>query len=72
MTLYYAFEADGKRFSDPYGRSFAGPGTLGQVKSCEAASYCRRWRSRNLTGRGTGRFISHMRIALCTGPMCGG
>ena len=22
--LYYAFEADGKRFSDPYGRSFAG------------------------------------------------
>ena len=23
-TLYYAFEADGKRFSDPYGRSFAG------------------------------------------------
>ena len=24
------------------------------------------------TGRGTGRFIFHMRIVLCTGLMCGG
>ncbi|MFR5294168.1 MAG: alpha-amylase [Clostridium sp.] len=34
-TLYYAFEADGKRFSDPYGRSFAGRerwGRLSQAK----------------------------------------
>ena len=33
--LYYAFEADGKRFSDPYGRSFAGRerwGRLSHVK----------------------------------------
>ena len=44
--LYYAFEADGKRFSDPYGRSFAGRGTLGQVKSCETASF--------VTGGGAG------------------
>ena len=34
-TLYYAFEADGKRFSDPYGCSFAGRerwGRLSQAK----------------------------------------
>ena len=34
-ALYYAFEADGKRFSDPYGRSFAGRerwGRLSQAK----------------------------------------
>lgn len=34
-TLFYAFEADGKRFSDPYGRSFAGHerwGKLSQAK----------------------------------------
>ncbi len=34
-TLYYAFEADGIRFSDPYGRSFAGRerwGRLSQAK----------------------------------------
>ena len=34
-TLYYAFEADGKRFSDPYGRSFVGRerwGRLSQAK----------------------------------------
>ena len=30
-TLYYAFEADGKRFSDPYGRSFAGRERWGRL-----------------------------------------
>lgn len=29
--LYYAFEADGKRFSDPYGRSFAGRERWGRL-----------------------------------------
>lgn len=29
--LYYAFEADGKRFSDPYGRSFAGRDRWGRL-----------------------------------------
>lgn len=69
--LYYAFEADGKRFSDPYGRSFAGRERWGRLSHAKRL-LCHRWRSRNLTGRGTGRFIFHMRIALCTGLMCGG
>ena len=30
-ALYYAFEADGKRFSDPYGRSFAGRERWGRL-----------------------------------------
>ena len=29
--LYYAFEADGTRFSDPYGRSFAGRERWGRL-----------------------------------------
>jgi len=37
----YAFEADGKRFSDPCGRSFSGNETWGCLES------------RNLTGKGT-------------------
>lgn len=36
-TLYYAFEADGKRFSDPYGPFLCRAGALGKVKSGEAA-----------------------------------
>ena len=35
-TLYYAFEADGRPFSDPYGRSFTGRerwGKLSQAKN---------------------------------------